>query len=166
VFFAVVIGGNIELVLAAWDSIENDRAKREMLKATIKAASPECWPGRWIQTPNAPDDLLWVLKRADALSEVRNDAAHALVSLHIGTEITMGVTSPSSRGKRERKLRDNERRGRKLLDEFAKCEQDTEALSAFVGEAFSALNQPDGRKWPPRPKQVWTAPKHITPLAR
>jgi hypothetical protein len=158
-FFAVVIGGNIELVLAAWDSIENDRTKREMLRATIKAASQERWPERWKQTPKAPDDLLWVLKRADALSEVRNDAMHALVALHIGAEATMAVTSPSSRGKRERKLWDNERRGRKLLDEFAKCERDSEALSAFVGEAFSALYQLHGRKWPSRPEQIWAAPK-------
>jgi hypothetical protein len=154
VFFAVIIGGNYELVLAAWDSIENDRTKREMLRAASEAASPE----RWKQTPKAPDDLLWVLKRAQKLSDVRNDAMHALVALHIGTEITMVVTSPA-RGKRERKLWGNERRGRKLLDEFAKCEQDTEVLSAFVGEAFSALHQLDGRKWPPRPEQIWAAPK-------
>jgi hypothetical protein len=55
--FALVIGGDAELVLAAWRSIENDRAQREMLRAVIKAASP----GRWKQTPTAPADLLWVL---------------------------------------------------------------------------------------------------------
>ena len=81
--FAVIIGGDAELLLAAWRSIENDRAQREMLRATIKAASPE----RWKQTPKAAADLLWVLGRADALSAVRNDAIHALVSLHIGAEI-------------------------------------------------------------------------------
>lgn len=154
-FFAVVIGGNAELVLAAWDSIENDRTKREMLRAAINAASLE----RWKQTPKAPDDLRWVLGRAETLSDVRNDAMHALVALHIGAEITMGVTFPP-RGKREKKLWDNARRGRKLLDGFAKCERDTDALSVFVGEALFALNQPDGRKWPtPRPKQIWAAPK-------
>jgi hypothetical protein len=76
--FAVIIGGDAELILAAWDSIENDRTKREMLRAAINAASPE----RWKQTPKAAADLLWVLGRAETLSDVRNDAMHALVSLH------------------------------------------------------------------------------------
>ena len=106
--FAVVIGGDAELVLAAWRSIENDRAQREMLRAAIKAASPK----RWKQTPKARADLLWVLGRADGqLSDVRNDAIHALVSLHIGAEnVEMNVMLPP-RGKRERKLL-RHRRGR------------------------------------------------------
>jgi hypothetical protein len=37
--FAEVVRGDVELVLAAWRSIEIDRAQREMLRATIKAAS-------------------------------------------------------------------------------------------------------------------------------
>jgi hypothetical protein len=51
-FFAVVIGGDAELVVTAWRSLENDRAQREMLRAAIKAASPK----RWKQTPKAPDE--------------------------------------------------------------------------------------------------------------
>jgi hypothetical protein len=42
-------GGDVELVLAAWRSNESDRALREMLRAVIKAASPE----HWKQTPTA-----------------------------------------------------------------------------------------------------------------
>lgn len=153
--FAVIIGGDRQLLLTAWRSIENDRSQREMLRAVIKAASPE----RWKQTPKAPDDLLWVLKRANALSDVRNDAIHALVSLHIGAEIAMGPAFPP-RGKREKKLLDNAAKGRKLLDEFANCEQDTDALSLFVQRATLALAAPDRQEWPtPRPKQIWSAPK-------
>ena len=89
--FALVIGGDVELVLASWSSNENDRAQREMLRVAIKTASP----GRWKQTPEAPDDLLWILGRADKLSDVRNDAIHALVLLHIGLEtVEMNVASP------------------------------------------------------------------------
>ena len=80
--FALVIGGDVELV-KKWRSVANDRALREMLRAVIKAANPE----RWKQTPTAPADLLAVLKRADELSIVRNDAMHAPVMLHIGAEI-------------------------------------------------------------------------------
>jgi hypothetical protein len=150
--FAVVVGGDARLVLAAWRSVENDRAQREMLRAAIKAASPK----RWKQTPKAPDDLLWVLKRANALSDVRNDAIHALVSLHIGAEnVEMKVALPP-RGKREKNLLDRAARGRKLLDEFAKCEQAADALRIFVQRATGALAEPDRHKWPtPQPKQIW-----------
>jgi hypothetical protein len=99
--FAVIIGGDHELLLTAWRSIENDRAQREMLCATIKAASP----GRWKQTPKAPADLLWVLRRADTLSKVRNDAIHALVGLYfVGAEnVEINVVRPA-RGRREKRL--------------------------------------------------------------
>jgi hypothetical protein len=103
--FAVIIGGDHELLLTAWRSIENDRAQREMLRAVIQAASPE----RWKQTPKAPADLLWVLGRAHKLSDVRNDAIHALVSLHIGAIMEVNVALPP-RGRRERKLRQRRER--------------------------------------------------------
>jgi hypothetical protein len=158
--FAVLIGGHAELVLAAWRSIENDRAQREMLRATIKAVSLNVASAeRWKQTPKAPDDLLWVLKRAEKLADVRNDAIHALVSVHVRPEmVEVNVTRPP-RGKREIKLIANAAKGRKLLDEFAKCEQDTGALSVFVRRATFALAEPDRQEWPtPRPKQIWAAP--------
>ena len=152
-FFAVVIGGDSHLILTAWRSIENDRAQREMLRVVINGASLK----RWEQTPKAPDDLLWVLKRAEKLADVRNDAVHALVSLHV-PEIEVGVALPA-RGKRERKLFANAAKGRKLLDEFAKCERDTDALSDFVYRATFALAD-DRLEWPTsRPKQTWVAPK-------
>ena len=150
--FAVVIGGDAELVLAAWRSCENDRAQREMLRAAIKAASSK----HWKQTPKAPDDLLCILGRVDtALSDVRNDAIHALVSLHIGAEIVEVNVALHTVGKRERKLLDKAARGKKLLDEFAKCEQEVDALSVFVRRATAALAEPDRQEWPtPRPKQI------------
>jgi hypothetical protein len=153
--FAVIIGGDGDLVLAAWRSIENDGAQREMLRAAINAASPK----RWEQTPKAPADLLWVLGRADTLRDIRNDAAHALVSLHFGPEIVEVTVTQPARGKREKKLVDRAAKGRKLHDEFRKCERDADALSAFVLEATSALFMPKQREWPtPRPKQIWSAP--------
>ena len=150
--FAVIIGGDAELLLTAWRSIENDRSQREMLRATIKAASPE----RWKRTPNAHTDLLWVLGRADALSDVRNDAIHALVSLHIGAEVVEVNVAFPPRGKREKKLLDNAVRGKKLLGEFSKCEHDADALSVFVQRATGALAEPDLHEWPtPQPTQTW-----------
>ena len=151
--FAVIIGGDHELLLTAWRSIENDRAQREMLCATIKAASPE----RWKQTPKAPADLLWVLGRAETLSNVRNDAIHALVSLYfVGAEnVEINVARPA-RGRREKRLLADAERGRKLVDEFAKCEKTADALSIFVRQATAALAEPARQEWPtPLPKQLW-----------
>jgi hypothetical protein len=126
-----------------------------MLRATINAAGPE----RWKKMPEAADDLLWVLGRADALSDVRNDAIHALVSLHAGGEIIEANVSFPPRGKREKKLHDKRARGKKLLDEFAKCEEDADSLSVFVRRATGALAEPDRTEWPtPLPKQKWKAP--------
>ena len=72
--------------------------------------------------------------------------------------VEVNVTRPP-RGKRERKLIANATKGRKLLDEFAKCEQDTDALSVFVRRATFALAEPQRQEWPtPRPKQIWSAP--------
>jgi hypothetical protein len=154
--FAVIIGGDAELILAAWDSIENDRTKREMLRAAINAASPE----RWKQTPKAAADLLWVLGRAETLSDVRNDAMHALVSLHHGAETVEVTVALPARGKREKKLIDRVAKGRKLHDEFRKCERDADALSAFVFLATGALGMPDRPDWPTtRPEQMWVSPK-------
>ncbi len=115
-----------ELVLAAWRSIESDRAQREMLSATIKAASP----GALEADAESPCRSALGFEAGRKLSVVRNDAVHALVSLHIGAEITIGVAFPP-RGRRERKLWDDATKGRKLLDEFAKCEQDTEARTQW-----------------------------------
>jgi hypothetical protein len=157
-FFAMVTGGDGDLILAAWGSIENDRAQREMLRAAINAANSE----RWKQTPKAPADLFWVLGRADALSDVRNDAVHALVSLHFGPEIVEVTVAQPARGKREKKLLNNAARGRKLLDEFAKCERDADALSAFLLEATAALVTPELREWPTtRPEQIWAVGSNL-----
>ena len=154
--FAVIIGGDDELLLTAWRSIENDRSQREMLRATLKAASPR----NWKVPPKARADLLWVLNRADALSDVRNDAIHALVALHIGHEIVEVVVAFPPRGRREWKLIDRRAKGRKLLEEFAKCEQDADTLSVFVRRATGALAEPDRSEWPtPLPRQTWIAPK-------
>jgi hypothetical protein len=155
-FAVIMIGGDADVLLAAWRSIENDRSQRVMLRAVINAASPK----RWKDMPKAAADLVWVLDRADKLADVRNDAVHALVSLHIGVEIAEVNVSLPARGKRERKLLANAAKGRKLLDEFAKCNQDTNALSIFVRQTSFALAYPDRQAWPTdRPKQIWAAPK-------
>jgi hypothetical protein len=108
--FAVVVAGDREPVFAAWRSVENDRAQRGMLWAAIEAASPE----RWKKTPKAPDDLRWVLERARKLSDVRNDAIHALVALYAGGGTAEMKVALPVRGKLEKKLLDRGRKQRPL----------------------------------------------------
>ena len=143
--FAVIIGGDHELLLTAWRPIESDRSQREMLRAVIAGASLK----RSERTPKAPADLLWVLKRADALSDVRNDAIRALVGLYFveADNVEINVALPA-RGKRERKLLARAAEGRKLLDEFANCGQDTNQVPIFVRRATFALADPERQEWP------------------
>ena len=98
-FFAVLFQGDVPVTLAAWRSIENDRAQREMLRASINHACPK----RWEKTPDASADLLWVLDLLDhRFSDVRNNAIHALVSVYGGGEtVEVNVAMPV-RGKREK----------------------------------------------------------------
>ena len=49
------------------------------------------------------------------------------------------------RGKRERRLHAIAASGRKLVDEFAKCEQDVDALNLFVRRPLSRLPSLTGR---------------------
>jgi hypothetical protein len=153
--FALVSGGDDELV-KKWRSIPNDSAQRQKLRTAINAANPD----RWKQTRTAPADLLWILERTDDLSIVRNDAMHAPVMLHIGAEIVeVGVALHTTGDERERRLLAIAASGRKLLDEFAKCEQDIDALSVFVLWATAALAEPDRQEWPtPLPKQFMVSP--------
>jgi hypothetical protein len=160
--FALVIGGDAELVIAKWRSVKNDGVQRGKLRAAIEAESPE----RWRQTPTALADLLWVLERAGKLSDVRNDAVHAPVMLHIGGEIVEVNVTFQTMDEHERRLLAIVESGRKLLDEFAECQQDVSALSIFVRRAALALAEPDRREWPTLPEQILVSPKaHKDPNA-
>jgi hypothetical protein len=80
--FASLIGADDEEVaLAVWYSTENDRAQRNMLRATVEASRPD----RWKETPKAPEEVKWVLDRVDnQLADARNNAIHAPCALYVG----------------------------------------------------------------------------------
>jgi hypothetical protein len=65
-------------------SVKSDRAQRDMLRAAVNATNSE----RSKRLPKAPANLKWLLDRADALAEDRNNAVHAPCSLYLGGSVS------------------------------------------------------------------------------
>jgi hypothetical protein len=67
--FALVRGGDRRETLAEWYAIRSDTRQREKLRC----AMTETTPHRWKKSLRAPDDLKWLLDRADKLASDRNN---------------------------------------------------------------------------------------------
>jgi hypothetical protein len=68
--FWVITGvSNGAIPLAIWHSTNNDRAQRQMLRAAVEAA--------FAKEKKIKDDILWLVDRANALADQRNDAIHS-----------------------------------------------------------------------------------------
>jgi hypothetical protein len=77
--FAIVIAGadadkadDVRASLAAWHSLTNERAQREMLRVAIG--------GRYLPgapRPNPVDEVSWLLEKLNPVAGRRNDAIHA-----------------------------------------------------------------------------------------
>jgi hypothetical protein len=76
--FALVREGDRREALAQWYAIRSDTRQREMLRCAIA----ETTSGRWKTSPRVPDDLKWLLDRADKLANDRN-SIHAPCSLYL-----------------------------------------------------------------------------------
>ena len=61
VLFVAVTGMERNVALSIWYSVQSDRAQREMLKAAVYATNSQ----RSEKLPKAPDDLKWLLDRAE-----------------------------------------------------------------------------------------------------
>jgi hypothetical protein len=99
VLFVAVSGAEREVALANWYSVWSDRGQRAMLRAKVNATNSE----RSKTRPEAFDDLIWLLDRADELAEDRNNAVHAPCSLYIsgsgsemGAAFSMGTPAPGN----------------------------------------------------------------------
>ena len=77
--FALVREGDRQETLTEWYAIRSDTRQREKLRCAIT----ETTSGRWKKSPRAPDDLKWLLDRADKLANDRNNAIHAPCSLYL-----------------------------------------------------------------------------------
>jgi hypothetical protein len=143
VLFAAVTGMERNVALSIWYSVQSDRAQREMLKAAVYATNSQ----RSEKLPKAPDDLKWLLDRAEEVANARNNAVHAPCSLFIG-----GSGSEMGAAYFDGNPRAKNLMGKELLVEFAWCESYAETLSRFTGMLGTAVALPDRYQWPERPK--------------
>jgi hypothetical protein len=139
--FIAVTGMERNLALSIWYSVTNDHFQREMLKAAVSATNSE----RSTNLPKAPDDLKWLLDRAEEVADARNNAVHAPCSLYLGGSVSEMEASYFNRNPAPRDLW-----GKELLVEFAWCERYVETLSRFTNMLGPALAFPDRYQWPER----------------
>ena len=76
--FALVREGDRQESLTEWYAIRSDTRQREKLRSAVA----ETTSGRWKKSPRAPDDLKWLLDRADKLASDLS-LSHAPCSLYL-----------------------------------------------------------------------------------
>jgi len=158
--FSVVTGLLPTTAFSIWYSTDNDRAQRNMLRAVILANDiSEVHP----RFPNATSDLLWLIDRANALADSRNDAIHTPCDLVIDelgrTDVSALTTAFFYGHPRAKKLANKD-----VLQEFDWCEQSAITLAKFARDMAIILNEyrKDARRrfaWPNRPSLPDRRPK-------
>jgi hypothetical protein len=145
--FALVRGGDRRETLTEWYAIRSDTSQREKLRCAIT----ETTSGRWKKYPRAPDDLKWLLDRADKLASDRNNAIHAPCSLYLrgdgSSEVMAAVRSANAGNRRAKNLE-----GKDLLIEFHWCAACAVGLGQFAGMVAQAMASPGHYEGPERPK--------------
>ena len=145
--FALVREGDRQETLTEWYAIRSDTRQREKLRCAITETTSD----RWKKSPRAPDDLKWLLDRADKLASDRNNAIHAPCSLYLrgdgSSEVMAAVRSANAGNRRAKNLE-----GKDLLIEFHWCAAYAVRLGQFAGMLAPAMASPDHYEWPARPK--------------
>jgi hypothetical protein len=102
--FALVREGDRQESLTKWYASRSDTRQREKLRSAVA----ETTSGRWKNSPRAPDDLKWLLDRADKLASDRNNAIHAPCSLYLrgdgSSEVMAAVRSANAGNRRAKNL--------------------------------------------------------------
>jgi len=124
-------GGNAHGVVC--DSERHETAR----KAQVRHYRNDLWPVE--EVPRAPDDLKWLLDRADKLASDRNNAIHAPCSLYLrgdgSSEVMAAVRSANAGNRRAKNLE-----GKDLLIEFRWC--------AAMRCVLASLPQCSHPRWP------------------
>ena len=124
--------------LAEWYAIRSDTKQREKLRCAITETTSD----RWKKSPRAPDDLKWLLDRADKLASDRNNAIDAPCSLYLrgdgSSEVMAAVRSANAGNRRAEDLE-----GDDLLTEFHWCAAYAVCLGHFAGMLALAMASPD-----------------------
>jgi hypothetical protein len=138
-----------ERPIKLWNSAKFDRPKRELLRAAIETVTDE----ERESFPKLLDDLTWLLKRADALEDARNDAVHSplmyigsarLMREAFGSMIMPNLLYGNPRGTKLAK--------KDLLNEFRWCRDSALALRDFANLISGSLALGTvALPWPDRP---------------
>jgi hypothetical protein len=127
--------------LAVWQSINNDRMKRGMLKAAalndFRGAVPTAYP----------DDVIWLCAQIDGLEDARNDAVHSPIRGYGESLSNLSVKPATELGNQRAKKLLN--KGDVLLD-LRKCRDKCVALAKFAHEMDQSLIDYT-KPWPARP---------------
>lgn len=146
------------MALESWQSLKMDRPKRDMLTAAIGVLHPHDIR----RLPKLVPDVEWLIKEANSLEDIRNNAIHApLRQWHAQAEDGKNVSGVEAArlfaNRRARQLA----RKQDILAEFRWCRDMALTLRDFardLQESFSlgtnlTDEQQDGRRtWPDRPK--------------
>jgi hypothetical protein len=145
--FALFCEGDRREALPDWYAVRSDAKQREMLRCAMTETTSD----RWKKSPRAPNDLKWLLDRADKLAIDRNNAIHAPCSLYLGgdgsSEVMAAVRSANAGNPRAKNLE-----GKDLLIEFHWCAAYAVRLGQFAGMLAPTMASPDHYEWPARPK--------------
>jgi hypothetical protein len=141
--FAVLLSpSNIMMPIAVWNSTSNDRAQREMLRAPL-----ESWRAHNRGKSNTVDEIEWLLKECDKLSDKRNDALHSPLNILMNTETFEFNVEPNWHQNHPRALK---LRGKDVFDEFSRYRAQAECLDQHAIKIWMHLR--GGTPLPQRPK--------------
>jgi hypothetical protein len=138
---------------AIWNTISSDRTQREILKAAVEANAFNDRP----DSKRISQDVLWLLKQADKLSDQRNDALHGPITTLTDTATGETRVAPQTFfGNRRAKKLDK----KDLMNEFNWYRESIEALSRYAADLVR--ERPTSTAWPKRPQLPKLAQKSVS----
>lgn len=144
VFFGVAHGIGIYMSGEIWNSLANDRAKREILKAAAAC----------FKNNQAALDIKWILDRCQELEDDRNTAIHAPLWTRYDNDAgTFEIRPASEHGNR----RAGRLQGKNILKEYRRLRDTAHLLSKFCMAVAAMLFEAEvgfaeQSPWPDRPR--------------
>lgn len=149
--------GDTRMTQAIWHSVNNDRLQRNML---LRAAEAACLGALWVGAPKDQKfrdhlygEIKWLVERANALGQQRDDVVHSPVAPEFGERSTLTYVAFALSGH----PRASNLKGKKLIKEFRLCRERAKALYAYAHEwlhygSMGFLGPlPERPEWPNHP---------------
>jgi hypothetical protein len=140
--FIAVTGMSSEVATAIWHSARSDSLQRDFLAAAVRATPDDKWLSR---SSSAKSDLILLINCANKLSEIRNDAVHAPVSLAIDNAKLVIIPTYFSGNPRAVRLK-----GKDIVKEFEDLTDKAQILKQFASDAETAIIF-ESYPWPEKP---------------